>query len=398
MHNQILQEIKFISKELALSNSDMLPSYSIGQLGGSTLFYLYSGRLFSNAGDFNRGIDLLEKLIVNSARLNQGNISSGLGGVCWLLDICRKESFIEQDVNEIFPKIDLTLSNWISETIKLGNLDYLHGAIGTFIYLLHRYKDNNIEAAVIEKLMDELLTTFIRIEDGGYFPFYSNLEQKIIPEICNLGLSHGIMSIIYAIAFAGQLGVRKTQATIVLKEVFKLIDVIISNNINEKNYQFPFSYDLKTKRPNSGGRIAWCYGDFGNSISILKAGEFLGQPALRTFAQDLCSKSLASTIEEQGIVDSGLCHGLTGAISILDFWYRKTDKSLFLEYKNSYMNRYLQGFPNQNFHRNSFDPKTGYAPNYTMLEGISGIGLSLLSELDTNKHYWKQLFLLDYEN
>jgi len=398
MRNRILQEIKFISKELALTSTDDLPSYSIGQLGGGTLFYLYAGKILSNESDFNKGINLLEKLIVNSERLNQGNLSSGLGGVCWLLDICRKDGFIEQDVNEIFPSIDLKLFNWTFETFKIGNLDYLHGATGTFIYLLHRYKENKIEAHVVEKLMDELLTNFIRTEHGGYFPFYSNLEQKIIPDICNLGLSHGIMSIIYAIALAGQLGIRKTQATVVLEEIFILMETILNNSIIAKNYQFPFYYDLLKRQPSGGGRIAWCYGDFGNSIAILKAAEFLDKPALEIFAHDLCSKSLTSTIEQQGMQDSGLCHGLAGAISILDFWHRKTNNNIFLENKKSYLDIYLQGFPHKDVHRYSFDPRTGYAANYTLLEGTPGIGLSLLSELDKHTQHWKQLFLLDYED
>jgi hypothetical protein len=69
-------------------------------------------------------------------------------------------------------------------------------------------------------------------------------------------------------------------------------------------------------------RLAWCYGDPGVAIGILRAARVTGNAAHLAAATAIARQSATVPFAETGVKDAGLCHGAAGLALIYQrlFW------------------------------------------------------------------------------
>lgn len=370
-------------------------------ISGNALFHFYYADYKGDENHYNKGIEIITEVF---SRINKGynypTFCDGIAGACWVLELLKEEQFIELEEDIITEDVDQYLFDKMKGYIVKGKFDYMHGAIGIGMYFLKRYNNsknqelNRKYETYIRFLTDSLYQK--AIIEGNKMKWKSlvmNGEYKV--EGYNLGLAHGIPSIIIFLTKIIKIPVIKN---ISLESIKKASNFLLSCQYEKET--FTCSFPNWITKDNSGlvkSRLAWCYGDLGIGISLLKAGESLNDQNIINESINILKRTTKRTdMQEAGIRDAGLCHGVYGVIHIYDYLFEHTKLERFKEKSIFWLNKALHiaihkdgyaGYKEfENFEWNN---------NQKLLGGVSGIGLSLLYHLQKEKKKWNGVLMLD---
>ena len=111
--------------------------------------------------------------------------------------------------------------------------------------------------------------------------------------------------------------------------------------------------------------------------------------------------SAARPLTESGVKDAGLCHGSAGNLHLFNRWFQATGEPAFRTAALGYLDRTLAfRDPSRGFtgfwssalaneeHPLDYDPAPG------LVEGAAGVGLAMLSCMDTTDPSWDRFLLL----
>ena len=142
--------------------------------------------------------------------------------------------------------------------------------------------------------------------------------------------------------------------------------------------------------------MAWCYGDLGIGIALLQVRKILEKKEYEKKGLEILLKSTQRrNYNETLVTDAGICHGSAGIALIFRRMYYEIGRKEFKEA--------TQYWINQTLHFSRFEDglagyktyiKDGWKNDYSLLMGISGVGLVLLSYLENDKQDWDEMFLL----
>ena len=279
----------------------------------------------------------------------------------------------------------------MKQDIKQKNYDFLHGAVGVGLYFLKR-KTN---PEYIHELVGFLYDIAEKDRNIQIFKWESIVDRERNFSGYNLSLSHGISSIIIFLSRVIQSGIYDEKVREMLSSA---VNYVLSQQKDFSQFGsfFP-SYILKDSPDNvSKSRLAWCYGDLGLGIALWQAGKAIDKPELKKTGLEVLLRSTQRlTFEESSIVDAGICHGSAGIAMI----YRR----MFFEIQRDEFKQAIPYWINQILMFSRFeDGLAGYKSlvknqwkcDFSLLTGISGIGLALLSCLSNDQQEWDELFLL----
>jgi lantibiotic biosynthesis protein len=333
----------------------------------------------------------LENLATRSMSLSNPTFCSGKNGIDWFFSYLYSNDWLELTALDV---ICNSKENRMQNCLKYfenNNYDYLHGALGVTYALIYSH---NEPKSFYKKLLYELdrlmkLTpNYNAIPEFDLFTFSLNLNKV------NLGLAHGLPSILKFLLLCYQKGIFKKKT----KEMaLKLIEFLLSNfDINEKSC-FPSAVIFNEEFPRFS-RLGWCYGDLTIAFILFQASNILKIEALKEISlRILLASTERKDYAETNVVDAGFCHGASGIAYIYykiwkhtgeqkfsracEYWTRKTLELAVFDEKEA-------GFRKFNGASNKFEFDTG------LLEGISGIGLVFL-ELLYQKGDWDYAFMLN---
>lgn len=328
----------------------------------------------------------------------QTGILEGFDGVGILLTHLKDCKILDTDY--LLDDIEPYLIQSIKLTISNNNFDLLYGGIGKIQYLLsnNRFKEDNIKG-LIDDLIDNLYET--RIEINGRIYWHELDSDKI-----NLGLSHGITSVFIFL-------IRLKELKIKNKYINRLIKGLINSFIYFENFSngisiFGAGFPYSKKNP-AHSRLAWCYGDLGIAYAFLYGSKVLNDKRLKIKYYEMLDLLLQRGVSDSGLVhfndysffDTGFCHGISGIFYIF-YKLNELEPNLLLEKKLKYWeNELLKNidiqlnikekiyFPNEN----NVNEEIYFIETETMLNGISGVGLVLLT-MQYRKADWSNFFLL----
>lgn len=375
----------------------------IGVLGGTigvSLFHFYYAKFLNDDTHADKGAEIVSE---SFDRIQKGyfypTFCDGIAGALWGLELLKEEQFIALDEDIITPETDEYLLGIMKKNIAGNHYDFLHGAIGYGFYFLKRYE--NSTSGILKKrykeYLDVLVTflknTAIKNEDGVWWKSKKDLDQEEL-EDCNLGLSHGISGIIN---FLSRLAVH----TVFYDEVSNLLKLAVTYLIRSKNNNlelvssFP-NFIVEGKPIDPFSRLAWCYGDLGIGLTLLRVGKVLNDQALYQQAILILKQTTKRrSFLETSVKDAGICHGAFGIMHIYNHIYSKTKNSVFKETAHFWARTGLD------MARHT-DGQAGYKAYYKdhwksetcLLEGISGIGLALISYLADFDTRWDEALLI----
>lgn len=379
-------------------------SIEYGLLSGSigySLLLLYYSKEFKDEAFLNKGIDIIEDIFsdIEETKYPIFSFCNGLAGLGWFLNHIKENKLLDVDVNQISEEIDDILFESMKNELQLNHWDFLHGGLGIGFYFLTRSKYSD---SALEKI-DYLLSYFensAEIEDEKWLKWSSVLSIETKEIGYNISLSHGISSI-------AALMTKMYKENIFPERTSKLakgaLEYILKQEIDVNIYgsYFPIYSKEYNYGKTSKSRLGWCYGDLGISIVLLNAG--------RTFKNECWEKKAIEVLlyaakerkdlNSNMIFDAGLCHG---AVSVAHIFYRAWWVTNIEEFKDAAKYWYeqvllmstfkdgLAGFKSYT----RIDNKIDYVNEMGLLEGVSGIGLSILSYITNTEPTWDECLLL----
>ncbi|MHA7055677.1 lanthionine synthetase C family protein [Aquimarina sp. M1] len=370
-------------------------------VSGISLFQFYYARFLEDEVIADIGVDTISETI---QRMNDGysfpTFCTGIAGAGWVLELLNEEEFIDVDGDQLLSELDGFLFESMESDIKREYFDYLHGALGYGYYFFKRYE--NTASTSLKKQYKEYLLHLVKAlenssirDQRGVFWKYE-LHKKDGLHGTNLSLSHGMASVIN---FLSRLYRYEDFQESVIDILIGATTFIIHCKYPDENQSSLFpSWVYPEMEAYTGSRLAWCYGDLGIGISLWKVGKALNNQEYCDLAiHSLKHAAKRKNAEEAKLHDTGLCHGMFGVITIFDYIYKETKEVIFKEAADFWMNEALK----MDIHQDGY---AGYKQwkgdleqwkNETnLLEGIAGIGLSIIFYLMPSENKWTECLMI----
>ncbi len=395
-NQSIKEKIQSIATEIKKHNID--PN-NIGLLGGNSglLLFLFYFAKYSNKVEYEElGYEIIDSIFDSlNNKAPQTPFSGGLAGIGWTINHLVDNGFFEADTNEIFSDVDVVLYKTMIENIKNKEYDYLHGALGFGMYFLSRPLTDEIKS-YLTHVIDELEN--IGIKEGSdkikwVYPFELNENNK---KIYNLGLSHGIASIIAFLSKVYEKGIHQNKSKELLT---KSVNYLLGQELDTNQFTSHFPSVIEPGINPNSSRLAWCYGDMGITIALWQAGKKFQNKLWKERAIEvLVHNSKRKNPEDTLINDAGLCHGSIGVAHIFNRMYNYTESKELKEAAKFWTEKTIEmaTFPDglAGFKKYSPTDEPKYVNSYGFLEGIAGIGLSLMATISEIEPNWDECLLL----
>ena len=279
--------------------------------------------------------------------------------------------------------------------IRGENYDFLHGAIGVGFYFLYRFDHKDV-FGYLDELLTELEKSAITCEHGAV-KWISVVNSETGEKGYNISLSHGMSSIA---AFL----IRLYRLDFEIERTGNLLNRVVTYILNQmSNNDVCFSYFPSLSKESNNGyyhsRLGWCYGDLGIAPIVWQAGIALKNKEWENTAlKVLFHTTNRRDLQENSIRDAGLCHGSAGVAHI--FWnlFLNTGIQKFQETTNYWLEMTLQMAKHNDglagFKAWRKEEAGGPEKADSLIEGIAGIGIALLSYFKSDEISWDKCFML----
>lgn len=389
-----------------LPKSTYLPKHSselnnIGLLSGTTgiaMFQFYYSQ-FINTNEY---ADLgMEKLLFCIDNVKESHLhlaySNGLVGLGWAINHLHQEDFIDIDDNLLLETDDY-LFQTMQTYLNNANYDFLHGALGYGFYFLKRYR--NTKSPKLKERYKKYLLEFIALLDELSITQEDLIKWESIIDIntrekgYNLGLSHGISSIVNFLSRLYAFQDFQNKVEHLLKGGVNFI--LFFMNEEEDSFSLFPNYIKVEGEANWNSRVAWCYGDLGIGLSLWKASKALNDDKLEKTAIKVLKRTSKRRLPKKSLVnDAGLCHGSFGNAQVFNYFYRQTG---ITEFKNA-SKFWIKDGVNKANHKSGYagfkrHTPDGWTNELSLLEGIAGIGLSIISHLSEEEVNWDECLMI----
>lgn len=334
----------------------------------------------------------VRSLVDNIQDCNEITYSNGLSGVGAALLYVNRFCFrLPFDLDSLLEDIDKIAYRNLLLFCEDKNFDYMHGATGLGYYLHKRGKFDSLRHLLLSLQRNALEPNN---EDKMYWKTDVYLKENSSVTGVNLSLSHGMASIALLLNSLSLCPDKfiANQASVMLR---KTLNYFWSVEKYGELSRFPSyilggSYGVKGRN----SRLAWCYGDLGIGICLLRIGVMQKNDRVISKAVDiLLSTTNRVKDEDTGIEDPFFCHGTSGLaqtyLRAFEMTGIKDFKSAQLYWTNRTMDFYTDDkeiFKQSN--EFTLDQKLG------LLNGIAGIGLHLLSHNYHETGTWDTLMLI----
>lgn len=374
-------------------------------MGGLIMYKFYYAKLTNSEKEFKIG----ERMINHTIDIiNNGNFTNqygnGLLGFCWIIQHLSERNMIKLESDSFLTDLDDILYKEMILGFKHKvNYDFFYGSIGFAYYFSKRFKA--AKTIKLKKRYQNILNEFIgSIEKTAIKDPKGGLKWQLvvgIPEdvksIIDLGLAHGTPSVVNFLANLIEFPELKDRVKPLMEQgLFYILNkkIYAKNNLS----LFPRSETNPTLEYEKVSRLAWCYGDLGIGITVWKVGKSINnvnlkQEAIRIFEHSAKRKSL----EDNFVFDAGLCHGAFGISQMFGRMYKNTGNQDFKKTSDYWKKNGIE----MGIHENEYAGYKAYTKNFGdwsdkigLLEGIAGIGLSLISHLVDFEDDWDECLLI----
>jgi len=312
-----------------------------------------------------------------------GTFSSGIGGLAWLMLYLDKKNHINFD-ESYFEEFDEILKELAYNFFDQLEYDYLHGALGIGLYFILR-KDKKVIATMLDKLMNISETNNL----GRFWKkidHYNNLKNN--QYAINLGLSHGIPSILQFAIYVYKSSLETSISLQIIKDCFSFLTKMLDQS-SSNGMIFPSSITFESDKIvfKKEGRLAWCYGDLTVFYTLLSCCDILGDESSKKRLLQLSEK--LTQIKDKRLcklTESNICHGYFGVSHIYQKLYIKYGVDSFKKASDYWWKKGVEDVQQENPISNYWQlfKDEQKRKSYGILTGISGLGLVSLSRLDNS--------------
>ncbi|MDA3893244.1 MAG: lanthionine synthetase C family protein [Salinivirgaceae bacterium] len=363
------------------------PSLFTGNMG-LAMFYAYYYKYTKDFKVYKKFSQSIENSISYIEKESVGySFSHGLSGIGWAISHFNKLKLLDGYSEEFLSGFDEIIAECSLSDLRTGNFDYLHAGLGGCLFFLERPKSQK-RMQYFEVVFDIIYSLRIEEGDGCYwdFDFFNKSQDNYL----NLGLAHGIPSVILLLCRLYNIGVKKS---IVKGVILKACNWLLRQKDVAKEV---FPSHLVNGKPGKTSRLAWCYGNLGVAYALFKASEAINENILFLEALKIFSSTAKRTdfIKER-ISDANICHGSIGVALFYKKMYLDVSNQEYEEVYKYWRDVTLK-YAKYNDVGSGFktNHNNNYYEDYGLLEGIVGVGLGLLT-LKADKYFkWQGSILL----
>ncbi|MBK7652711.1 MAG: hypothetical protein IPJ20_20870 [Flammeovirgaceae bacterium] len=372
--------------------------------GGCSLYLMYRHFQIGKAILLDISLEILEKEVseVNKNGLQDYlSIGNPTSSSSWLID-----QFIKLDILDDSEK--LNSNEWIQFLIKstasiefdTNRHDLFYGFIGKSILIIEH--DQHLAQPFVTRIIAALKKSATNEYNGIHwkspYPFHAttSFEQTI-----NFGIPHGSCGImLFLLKCYDLFDTLKYEIEPLVKGNFDwLID-----RLNKADNKLLYSY---SNTPSGTGKLGWCYGDQAIAYTLLRYYETFNAEEAKVKAYELIEQAASKSMVQSGVkyyphygyYDVRVCHGTSSVAYMWLKMYQITkdidikalaDKwlSITLDNLDVFLPQ-LDKIAELEKDNDMIDTSMGF------LNGLSGVGLVLLSFLDPKLNSWDKLLLLD---
>ena len=339
-------------------------------------FYIYSGEDRYKKAAYN----CLEKVIqaINNG-FNMPSFATGLAGIYWLFEYLGKKEFISREESSALSGLKPIFKSYAKESFRRGNYDFLHGALGMAM--------TGLGPEMIDLITNETGRTS-KPESNNCVSWLSrdiNGNSEI-----NFGLAHGIPSIILILSAIYK---KNKEDRIIKSHISPGIDYLITHMEPGPEADSLFPSRIKEDKTIRPSRMAWCYGDPGVAAAIYQTGTNCSRADWQNMAIEILKHAAKrKEFNSTGIEDACICHGSAGLAIVFFKAWSDTGRIEFYNASCYWLQRTLDfGGKDGEY---LFKGIHGFEVRYGVLEGIAGVGLSLLAMLEGELPGWEKALLL----
>ncbi|HVI43539.1 MAG TPA: lanthionine synthetase LanC family protein [Chitinophaga sp.] len=321
---------------------------------------------------------------------------TGNTGPFWLLHHLSRHDFIDIDIDYL--AADFIAASVLECEFYLAqqNFDFLHGAGGICTFLVE-FADRKEVKEILEKFVDGLMNVSRLTDKGRSMPIFFMLDKPTREGVDAFSLAHGVCSLQILL-------LRIHKAGIAQETCKKLIEESIAFVLNHKNVLPPDSQQALfpgiLDGMASSSRLSWCYGDLNVAMALWHCGKYFRENKWMDEALSIMHYNIRrDTDEAAGIVDTCLCHGTAGIAAFYrKFWHETNDKAFYQCAEHWHQNTLgkitFPEDPSVNGIRAWQGKDKQWEYCWDLLDGSSGVGLSLISHDQNEPLPWDEFLLL----
>jgi cytochrome c553 len=361
------------------------------------LFLGYFARARGSAADEELAIALLGRAVARAPALTRLGLFGGLCGLGWTVQHLQGPPVgLAIDAREVVDTIDAVLLEALRRPAWPGEVDRVDGLASFGVYFLAR-----LPAPAAAEGLRLVVSHLAALAEAGatWFTLAERVpahQRPLAPRgYYNLGTAHGVPGIIGLLAAAHARGVAREACAALLGGAVPWVlaqatggpELVVPRWVGPGVAPAP-------------ARVAWCYGDLGVSLQLLRAAGALGRADWTRAALELAAGAARVPDERAGAVDACLCHGTAGNGHLFDRLFRATGEPAFRAAAERYFARTLDDRgPAPAWASFWTSPpgstSAGWGPDASFLAGAAGVGLALLAASSPLPPAWDSLLLVE---
>jgi len=405
------------------------PGFFTG-LAGEALFLYHFGRTFGSDRHENQGFLALRRCLqILELGFTWPSYAAGIAGIRYTLHYLADSHFITPAEGAALDDAEPYLLRFAEERLQSGDYDLLHGALG--IIMNHSSTISPFHSSTLPLLHS--LISLSQPTAANHLSWSTTNPKTGTPEI-NLGLAHGIPSILLILSkylfrepqansSRPKGAVREPQANLSRpegairepqanssrpegairpSEARTLLEsgmaFLLSCQLEPGANGSLFPHRIVDGKPDQPGRLAWCYGDPGVGAAVWQIGANCGRDDWKAEGVRILRRAAARQhAKENRISDACLCHGSAGLALIFYKMALLTGHEEFLDASDHWMRATLDYGHEEHYAGGYRYLTTGerYISNYSLLEGLAGTGMAILTLMEPDQNLgWEQALLL----
>ncbi len=355
----------------------------------------YGGRYLQDEKWSAAGHQLLEEIFTNIQTGTQNDFTTqsfltGMTGLTSVVNHLTKHGFVEFDLSSL-ADIDATIFQWAELQLDTDNLDFFYGPMGAIAYFSQRLPDLAIQP-YLETLLHKLQVKSA-VNNDSYLlinKFYNKRAEQDEGQV-HFGIAHGVSSMLLVF-----LDLVKMGFSIPLQSTIEEIITLNRQYCQSEQHAFLGSINHHTDEILYQGRVGWCFSELNTLHVLLKAGHILQVPAYQNFGYEQLENIVGkNTIAATRADEPFLCHGACGISQYYAYLHQLTGHTAFRDAHQLWTQHTLQqldNIPDDYWTSHDYELKHHV---HSLLSGIPGIILSLLTAYDPKANNWSELILLN---
>ncbi|WP_316839782.1 lanthionine synthetase LanC family protein [Pedobacter gandavensis] len=390
---------KAIVEQLQQINQILIdtPAKNDGFLGGGlgTIYYFfYYSMVLEDDKIQEKAQEMLaayiEKLNNDELNIHPFSYCNGLAGFAYAMSHLHKIGAVNIDIEEEFEGLDEQLFHSATELLKNHCTDFLHGAFGIIHYFSSRDRSDRIQ-----NYLDELIKIIHhQLLDYPDFACIANLSlpSNQVKEQINMSLAHGLSGFLIVLLNSTENSASKSLILDTITRCSAMIEQSYQKRTEdpESFSGFPSVVNFNEGSRKYNNRLAWCYGDLGQVLLFTRMNKTKELPNVNTFSLEALSnttvkrKSYKSTL----VKDSYFCHGAAGVAHFYQSLHKESGNPIFATAHQYWIKKTVKLLAED------LNNKTFAGEEHSILDGLSGVGLTLLSSISKKQLSWGDAVLL----